>query len=83
MAEAWAYRQTKLPHQTGNKMNELFPRAEAGKDPGDKDLWGELGDLERAGLEIARSRVKKERTKAKIEPQPGEAEASRENPKRS
>ena len=33
VAEAWSYRQTKLPHQTGNEMNELFPRAEAVKDP--------------------------------------------------
>ncbi len=54
--EARSYKQTRLPHQTGSLMNELFPKAEAVEDPGDRDLWGELGDLERAGLEtVAKS----------------------------
>ena len=62
--EARSYRQTVLPHQTGVAMDALFPRAEAAKDPGDRDLWGELCELERAGLRLA-----KKETKNKKEPQ--------------
>ena len=52
--EARSYRQTRLPYQTGLLMDELFPRAGAIEDPGDRDLWGELGELERARLELVK-----------------------------
>ena len=51
--EAWSYRQTCLPHQTGSSMNTLFPVAVAAEGAGDCDFEDGPCALERRGREVA------------------------------